>query len=539
MDIENKDQQESQTQQTTGQETKNVSSASDAAKAPEHKKRDNTPNPLRSLGDTLEYWKRKLEVVEDEEETGNEENVADNEETNEAPPDDSLYQYTHDENEKHDNQTLGIASEEQAKEMNMDIDELKDDDEIEKEAKEEEENQEKGEEEIELGQEKSSVQSSIPSKDMSLQVEENEEQVLGNEEQELNEEEKTMEVEKPEELEPINDIEEEIEKVSLGMHEKLNITEPINEELLTHQDIVRMRQDLDIMMNKWKEDPNNVQMGAQIWRHLQNITGSSAQQLCEQLRLILEPTQKAKLKGDYRTGKRLNMRRVVTYVASQYRKDKIWLRRTQPNKRTYQIMIALDDSESIELVQASHLVREATSTICIALQRLEVGQISLLKFGDSVSLLHPFSEPFTDDAASLIMPQLTFKQKSTNIEEFLRKSIQIMELSRMDSQNNDDTMQIMFVIGDGRFGDKKNQLLKWLRMAQEKNIFIVFLIIDSAEKDQSILDIQSISYPQGKLTITPYIDGFPFSYYMILKKLDNLPHVLADALRQWFEMLQR
>lgn len=53
------------------------------------------------------------------------------------------------------------------------------------------------------------------------------------------------------------------------------------------------------------------------------------------------------LRGDYRTGKRLNMRKVIPYIASQFRKDKIWLRRTKPSKREYHICLAVDDSSSM------------------------------------------------------------------------------------------------------------------------------------------------------------------------------------------------
>ena len=51
-----------------------------------------------------------------------------------------------------------------------------------------------------------------------------------------------------------------------------------------------------------------------MWHQYQNLTQPLSQQLSEQLRLILEPSRAAKLKGDYRTGKRLNMRKV--YVAN-------------------------------------------------------------------------------------------------------------------------------------------------------------------------------------------------------------------------------
>lgn len=42
------------------------------------------------------------------------------------------------------------------------------------------------------------------------------------------------------------------------------------------------------------------------------------------------------------------MRKIIPYVASQFRKDKIWLRRTKPSKRQYQVLIAVDDSQSME-----------------------------------------------------------------------------------------------------------------------------------------------------------------------------------------------
>src|SRR3546814_19628353 len=58
-------------------------------------------------------------------------------------------------------------------------------------------------------------------------------------------------------------------------------------------------------------------------------TSSHAQRLCEQLRPVLEPTLASKLQGDYRSGKRINMKRVIGYIASGFRKDKIWMRRAQ------------------------------------------------------------------------------------------------------------------------------------------------------------------------------------------------------------------
>ena len=41
------------------------------------------------------------------------------------------------------------------------------------------------------------------------------------------------------------------------------------------------------------------------------------------------------------------LRQVIPYIASQFRKDKIWLRRTKPSKREYQIILAIDNSSSM------------------------------------------------------------------------------------------------------------------------------------------------------------------------------------------------
>ena len=102
-------------------------------------------------------------------------------------------------------------------------------------------------------------------------------------------------------------------------------------------------------------------------------------QLCEQLRLILEPTKAAKLQGDFRTGKRLNMRKIIPYIASQFKKDKIWLRRVKPNKREFQIAVALDDSSSMADNKSRTLALQALATISSALSLLEAGQLGVIR----------------------------------------------------------------------------------------------------------------------------------------------------------------
>jgi hypothetical protein len=77
--------------------------------------------------------------------------------------------------------------------------------------------------------------------------------------------------------------------------------------------------------------------GREVWAACDALTAGLSAELAEQLRLLLEPTLASRLGGEYRTGKRINMKRVIAFIASHFRKDKIWMRRTRPDKRKYQV----------------------------------------------------------------------------------------------------------------------------------------------------------------------------------------------------------
>ena len=66
------------------------------------------------------------------------------------------------------------------------------------------------------------------------------------------------------------------------------------------------------------------------------------------------------------------------------------------------------------------------------------------------------------------------------------------------------------------------------------------LTADAAEEKDSILEMQNVAFEGGKLVMSRYLDtAFPFPFYLVLRDLSTLPVVLSDALRQWFELLQR
>ena len=157
------------------------------------------------------------------------------------------------------------------------------------------------------------------------------------------------------------------------------------------------------------------------------------------------------------------MRRVIGYIASHYRKDKIWMRRTRPDKRRYQVrpaafntagrdsatqshsacrlsaslppllvplaahkfqcdafvlplqvVIAVDDSRSMAENACGTFALEALALLSRALARLEVGELGVVSFGGSAGVqpLHPLGTAFTDSDGMRVMGQMRFDQVS-------------------------------------------------------------------------------------------------------------------------------
>ena len=318
----------------------------------------------------------------------------------------------------------------------------------------------------------------------------------------------------------------------------------------------------ELAVRKWQSLGAPSEDAMHIWRLYDTLTSSLSHSLCEQLRLILEPTQATRLKGDYRTGKRLNMKKIIPYVASEYTKDKIWLRRTRPSKREYQVLVALDDSKSMAEGKSIHLAFQTLAIVCKALSRLEVGEVAVAKFGQSVDVLHNGfeslaggGEPFTDQAGAKIVNAFRFDQKATQILSLLEASLGILEQARerRASATAADLWQLEIIISDGICQDHE-KLRTILRRAQEQRVMVVFIILDSlhshvasgpstdapaTQNQNSILSMNQVAYKdvngRMELTVSRYLDSFPFEYYVVVRDVEALPEVLAGTLRQFFE----
>lgn len=297
----------------------------------------------------------------------------------------------------------------------------------------------------------------------------------------------------------------------------------------------------------------------ELWQGVSNKMLPSARELCEQLRLILEPTKCTRLKGDYRTGRRINMKKIIPYIASQFRKDKIWLRRTKPAQRDYKITIAIDDSKSMDHNNSRTMTMQAISLVSQALTLLESGRLSIVSFGEAPQIILNHHEQF--DGPKLVK-SLSFNQNRTRIAELLDFMRIACGEDGSSSSDNGIFENLLLVLSDGRciFGEGEKKVRNAIKLARMQRIFIVYIIIDNPENkvssttscevnvvlidfvrfcfQSSIFDIQEPRYSaDGAVTMKPYLDSFPFPYYVIVRDLAQLPLVLSDAMRQWFEMV--
>ncbi len=237
------------------------------------------------------------------------------------------------------------------------------------------------------------------------------------------------------------------------------------------------------------------------------------------------------------------MRKVISYIASQFKKDKIWLRRTKPSKRTYQIMISIDDSRSMAASHCVQMAFEALTIISKALSQLEVGDICITSFGEDVRLVHPFESVFSDEAGAQVLEAFSFAQEGTNVKLLMDQSIAILESARQSSGGGVGNLwQLQVVISDGKCSDHEYVQAR-VRSAAEQQIAMVFVILDTRPEAQSILKMDTVEYPldpvtqQPMLKITPYMASFPFDYFVVVRNVERLPEVLSDTLRQFFAMV--
>lgn len=119
------------------------------------------------------------------------------------------------------------------------------------------------------------------------------------------------------------------------------------------------------------------------------------------LRNILEENKRGKYRGDFKSGKKLNMKRIAAFVASGYRRDKIWMKRARNAKREYVIRVFIDNSKSMARYDLVNRMSMIYSQLESAFSMLEI-QLELYRFGRT--------------CVETALGDLDFKDMETNID---------------------------------------------------------------------------------------------------------------------------
>eukprot|EP00828_Plagiopyla_frontata_P047014 TRINITY_DN8573_c0_g1_i1.p1 TRINITY_DN8573_c0_g1~~TRINITY_DN8573_c0_g1_i1.p1 ORF type:complete len:358 (-),score=60.19 TRINITY_DN8573_c0_g1_i1:182-1255(-) len=331
------------------------------------------------------------------------------------------------------------------------------------------------------------------------------------------------------------------EKIGYNYQKVALSSDPLQSIELEFDSSENKQQALCELLKQWKQNPENQSYGRSLWQKLEKEATQYSLLLSEQLKSILEPQQLSCYKGDFKTGKRLNMKKVIPFIASNFRKDRIWMRRSEPDKRNYQILIALDNTLSMKENDVGILALQSLIILSLALAKIDVGEIGIAGISNGMDLLHDFQIPFTAEAAPYILSTFDFTYSSPDSQDlaiamFLKESINLFK----EKQNNESMQQICFIISDGKFNKKLVQPL--LLEAEEENILYIFIIVDQQDKQNSILTIKSpeLIYDENgkfqKVLMKNYLEDFPFKHYIILQHIQEISSVLVDILRQYFEV---
>ncbi|CAI2366578.1 unnamed protein product [Moneuplotes crassus] len=306
-------------------------------------------------------------------------------------------------------------------------------------------------------------------------------------------------------------------------------------------DVLQLKKDMIQRYESWRKDKDQVSSSYELLNNFKKKTNHLSISLCEQMRIILEPTEKSRLRGDYKSGKRINIKKIIPFIASNYRNDKIWLRREMPFNRDYRVMIAIDDSLSMKNNNLGFFALESLVAISEALNQLNVGKVCLCGINDRLNMHMSFEDTYSAEKAAFTISNYSFEYKShasadTSIPNFMQDCNKLLDSLHSSNKN------IVFIISDGRFNKKK--VLPYIMEAEEKNYLYMFILLDnySIDSKNSVFNMKSAQFikddkGKGEYKITKYLEDFPFKYHTVVQEITHLPKVLANIFLQWLAVV--
>ncbi|KAJ1390434.1 hypothetical protein B484DRAFT_289652 [Ochromonadaceae sp. CCMP2298] len=201
-------------------------------------------------------------------------------------------------------------------------------------------------------------------------------------------------------------------------------------------------------------------------------------------------------------------------------------------------MLLIDDS--LSMGAAGPLALSSLTLLANALTRLEVGELAIAAFAETVRVLHAFGSPFTEETGARVVSQFKFKASSTLLSQSLSSVLPVFQKARASGSVGGTVLQLCFVISDARIdSENRAKLEATVRSLSEQHILVVLVIIDAnADAKDSIFNTRSVSFVGNKVHTRSYFEDFPFPYYVAVQRVEALPDLLSEALKQWFELVR-
>eukprot|EP00924_Labyrinthula_sp_SR-Ha-C_P005664 snap_masked-scaffold_14-processed-gene-1.5-mRNA-1 protein AED:0.22 eAED:0.22 QI:0/-1/0/1/-1/1/1/0/4800 len=277
------------------------------------------------------------------------------------------------------------------------------------------------------------------------------------------------------------------------------------------------------------------------WSKALSLTIDSSYSLSENLKIILAANVANRLKGDYKTGKKLNIRRLISYIASNYEKDRIWMKKKKLSRREYQVGIAIDNSLSMQ--KSKDLCVQSLALLNNTFLHLELGNLGVTKFGKTCVTLKKIQDNslLSEPEGEELVRSLDFSEHQTRIDLALEQILDSFKetknlLKEAPGNSETDFRQLVFILSDGKFDSGyRSKIQSLAERAEKENQFIVLVILD---EDESLLKAKKVHFVRNEVVVERYLENYPFPYYMVLQDIEKLPETLSEALKQWFEAIQ-
>ncbi|KAG5860613.1 AAA ATPase [Encephalitozoon hellem] len=206
--------------------------------------------------------------------------------------------------------------------------------------------------------------------------------------------------------------------------------------------------------------------------------------LTSMLRIIMESRKGSKYKGDFKSGKKLNMKRLVPYIASGFRRDRIWMKRQKNDKKDYVLRLFIDNSKSMYNQEMINTLLSLYSKINRSFSLLGI-PVEVYKFGEVLERCSVEEMGFNDSQTMIDW-----------IDEF-----------------NDG---INIILTDGLFQN----------VGHHHPNFLVLLIDKCNVKKMS-----KVIVSEGSVFVQRYLDTFPLKY-CIISDVDELESTFVMALSE-------